>query len=123
MPHGLRYTEWAVQALAPLGLDLRQMVHICVLIFSHTKGLANDIAAESEQQQQDTGLTADEFMSTRAGDMAALNTPEKLPMLSALVRSDDFDLDVDELFEFGLQRLLDGREGWLAARGRRRFGR
>ena len=38
------------------------------------KGLANDIAAESEQQQ-DTGLTADEFMSTRAGDMAALNTP------------------------------------------------
>lgn len=70
MPHGLRYTEWALQALAPLGLDLRQMVHICVLIFSHTKGLAND-----------------------------------------------FDLDLDELFEFGLQRLLDGREGWLAARG------
>lgn len=56
-------------------------------------------------------------MSTRAGDMAALITPEKLPMLSALVRSDDFDLDLDELFEFGLQRLLDGREGWLAARG------
>lgn len=123
MPHGLRYTEWALHALAPLGLDLRQMVHICVLIFSHTNGLANDIAAESEQQQQDTGLTADEFMSTRAGDMAALNTPEKLPMLSALVRSDDFDLDLDELFEFGLQRLLDGLEGWLAARGRRRFGR
>ena len=117
MPHGLRHTEWALQALAPLGLDLRQMVHICVLIFSHTKGLANDIAAESEQQQQDTGLTADEFMSTRAGDMAALITPENLPMLSALVRSDDFDLDVDELFEFGLQRLLDGRAGWLAARG------
>ena len=46
------------------------MMHICVLIFSHTKGLANDIAAESEQQQ-DTGLTADEFMSTRAGDTAA----------------------------------------------------
>lgn len=116
MPHGLRYTEWALQALAPLGLDLRQMMHICVLIFSHTKGLANDIAAESEQQQ-DTGLTADEFMSTRAGDMAALITPENLPMLSALVRNDDFDLDLDELFEFGLQRLLDGREGWLAARG------
>ena len=122
MPHGLRYTEWALQALAPLGLDLRQMVHICVLIFSHTKGLANDIAAELEQQQ-DTGLTADEFMSTRAGDTAALITPENLPMLSALVRSDDFDLDVDELFEFGLQRLLDGREGWLAARGWWRFGR
>ena len=39
--------------------------------------------------------------------------------LSTLLKtgSDDFDLDLDELFEFGLQRLLDGLEGWLAARG------
>lgn len=37
-----------------------------------------------------------------------------LPLLASLVRSDDFDLDLDALFEFGLQRLLDGVESWIS---------
>ncbi len=115
VPNGFRYTEWGLRALAPLGLDMESMMYICVIVFSHVKGLAIDIAAEAEQQQ-DTGLTADEYMTTRTADVEAMVSPTELPLLASLVRTDDFDLDLDALFEFGLQRLLDGIEGWLARR-------
>ena len=115
VPNGFRYTEWGLRALAPLGLSMESMMHICVIVFSHVKGLAIDIASEAEQQQ-DTGLTADEYMTTRSTDIEAMVSPVDLPLLASLVRSDDFDLDLDALFEFGLQRLLDGIEVWLARR-------
>ena len=115
VPNGFRYTEWCLRALAPLGLSMEAMMYISVIVFSHVKGLAIDIASEAEQRQ-DTGLTADEYMTTRSTDIAAMVSPAELPMLASLVRSDDFDLDLDALFEFGLQRLLDGIEAWLARR-------
>lgn len=113
VPNGFRYTEWCLRALAPLGLSMESMMYITVIVFNHVKGMAVDNAAEAEQQQ-DTGLTADEYMTTRSTDVAAMVSPTELPLLASLVRSDDFDLDMDTLFEFGLQRLLDGIEGWLA---------
>lgn len=112
VPNGFRYTEWCLRALAPLGLSMETMMYISVIVFSHVKSLATDFAFETEQQQ-DTGLTADEYMTTRSTDIAALVSPTDLPLLASLVRSDDFDLDLEALFEFGLQRLLDGIESWL----------
>ncbi|KRA25501.1 hypothetical protein ASD65_14550 [Microbacterium sp. Root61] len=117
VPNGFRYTEWCLRALAPLGLSMEMMMYISVIVFSHVKGMAIDIASEAEQQQ-DTGLTADEYMTTRSTDIATMVSPAELPLLASLVRSDDFDLDLDALFEFGLQRLLDGIEGWLAREDR-----
>ena len=116
MPNGFRYTEWCLRALAPLGLSMESMMYITIIVFSHVKGMAIDIASEVEQQQ-DTGLTADQYMTMRSTDIEAMVSPVDLPMLASLVRSDDFDLDLDALFEFGLQRLLDGIEGWVARRG------
>ncbi|PRB10267.1 GntR family transcriptional regulator [Microbacterium sp. MYb62] len=112
VPNGFRYTEWCLRALEPLGLSMEAMMYISVIVFSHVKSLATDIAFEAEQRQ-DTGLTADEYMTTRSTDIAAMVSPTDLPLLASLVRSDDFDLDLDALFEFGLQRLLDGIESWL----------
>lgn len=112
VPNGFRYTEWCLRALAPLGLSMETMMYISVIVFSHVKSLATDIAFEAEQRQ-DTGLTADEYMTTRSTDIAEMVSPTDLPLLASLVRSDDFDLDLDALFEFGLQRLLDGIESWL----------
>jgi DNA-binding transcriptional regulator YhcF (GntR family) len=112
VPNGFRYTEWCLRALAPLDLSMEAMMYISVIVFSHVKALATDIAFEAEQQQ-DTGLTADEYMTTRSTDIAAMVSPSDLPLLASLVHSDDFDLDLDALFEFGLQRLLDGIESWL----------
>ena len=115
VPNGFRYTEWCLRALAPLGLNMESMMYITIIVFSHVKGMAIDIASEAEQQQ-DTGLTADQYMTMRSTDIEAMVSPADLPLLASLVRSDDFDLDLDALFEFGLQRLLDGIEGWLARR-------
>ncbi|MFJ6532526.1 TetR/AcrR family transcriptional regulator C-terminal domain-containing protein [Microbacterium sp. NPDC091662] len=113
VPNGFRYTEWCLRALAPLGLSMETMMYISVSVFSHVRALATDIAFEAEQRQ-DTGLTADEYMTTRSTDIAAMVSPADLPLLASLVRSDDFDLDLNALFEFGLQRLLDGIEGWVS---------
>lgn len=88
-------------------------MYISVILFSHVKSLATDVALETEHQQ-DTGLTADEYMNTRSTELAAMMSPTELPLLTSLVNADDFDLDLDALFEFGLQRLLDGIASWLA---------
>lgn len=113
VPNGFRYTEWCLQALAPLQLSMETMMYISVILFSHVKSLATDVALETEHQQ-DTGLTADEYMNTRSTELAAMMSPTELPLLTSLVNADDFDLDLDALFEFGLQRLLDGIASWLA---------
>jgi len=112
VPNGFRYTEWCLRALAPLGLSMESMMFVSVTVFSHVKGIAIDIALEAEQQQ-DTGLTADQYMTTRSSDIEAMVSPQELPLLASLVRADDFDLDLEALFEFGLQRLLDGIAGWV----------
>lgn len=122
VPNGFRYTEWCLRALAPLGLSMESMMFISVAVFSHAKGIAIDLAFEAEQRQ-DTGLTADEYMTTRSTDIEAMVSPLDLPLLASLVRSDDFDLDLDALFDFGLRRLLDGIEDWIERRAEGRDGR
>ncbi|MFE7195179.1 TetR/AcrR family transcriptional regulator C-terminal domain-containing protein [Microbacterium oxydans] len=121
VPNGFRYTEWCLRALEPLGLSMETMMHISVIVFSHVKSLATDIAFEAVQRQ-DTGLTADEYMTTRSTEVTAMISPVDLPLLASLVQSDDFDLDLDALFEFGLQRLLDGIETWISRGVSRRGG-
>jgi hypothetical protein len=73
--------------------------------------LALNIEAEA-QAEQDSGLTSDEYMQTQEHQFRALSA--EFPMLTKLIDS-DLDLDLDQLFEFGLGRLLDGLERHLAS--------
>jgi AcrR family transcriptional regulator len=114
IPNGMRHTEWALRALDGLGLTIQEMMHIHIALFSHVRGLALNLEAEA-QAEQDSGLTSDEWMQTQEHGFRTIASTGDFPLLSRLVDS-DMELDLDQLFEFGMGRLLDGFERYLAAR-------
>jgi AcrR family transcriptional regulator len=114
IPNGMRHTEWALRALDGLGLTIQEMMHVHMTLFSHVRGLALNLEAEA-QAEQDSGLTSDEWMQTQEHGFRVIAGTGDFPLLNRLVDS-DMELDLDQLFEFGLARLLDGLERHLAGR-------
>lgn len=114
IPNGMRHTEWALRALDGLGLPIQEMMQVHATLFSHVRGLALNFEAEA-QAEQETGLTSDEWMQTQEPGFRVLADVGDFPLLNRLVNS-EMELDLDQLFEFGLGRLLDGMERHLAER-------
>jgi DNA-binding transcriptional regulator YhcF (GntR family) len=112
--NGMRHTEWALRALDGLGLTEEQALHVHLTLFSHVRGLALSLEPEA-QAQQDTGLTNDEWMQTQENDFLAVLKGGDFPMVARMFTR-DIELDLDGLFEFGLARMLDGLERYLAGR-------
>jgi AcrR family transcriptional regulator len=112
IPNGMRHTEWALRALDGLGLTIQEMMHIHTTLFSHVRGLALNLEAEA-QAEQDSGLTSDEWMQTQEHGFRVIAGTGDFPLLNRLVNS-EMELDLDQLFEFGLGCLLDGLERHLA---------
>jgi len=115
IPNGMRHTEWALRALDGLGLTIQEMMHFHTTLVSHVRGLAFNLEAEA-QAEQDSGLTSDEWMETQEPGFRVIAGTGEFPLLNRLVDS-DLDFDIDQLFEFGLARLLDGLERYLTVEG------
>ncbi|WP_129843504.1 TetR/AcrR family transcriptional regulator C-terminal domain-containing protein [Streptomyces sp. RFCAC02] len=106
-PHAMRYTERVLNALSGLGLTAPQMLHVHLSLFGFVQGVA--MAAESESRAwQDTGMTADEWLAANEARAAAVQSTGDYPTLGALFELDEYTLDLTSLFEFGLDRMLDG---------------
>lgn len=113
-PNALKHTEWVLGALAPLGLTPGEMLRIHVLLFSYVRGIATNLEAEAEAQR-DTGMDSDEWMAAQRASMATtFGTGRFTNLLLGLTDDDDFEFDLEGLFEFGLGRLLDGLERYLS---------
>jgi AcrR family transcriptional regulator len=108
-PNALAHLEWIFGAFDEIGLDIGDRMYLHVMLFSYVRGLATALEPENEAAR-DTGMTSDEWMESQERQLVGLLGPETLPAIQSLVRHDEFDLDLDKLFEFGLARLLDGVE-------------
>ncbi len=109
LPNLLVHGEWALAAIDGLGLDPATMLHIHITVFSFVRGLAINIEWENEAEAT-TGVTDEEWMDAQTPAFDQLATSGRFPtfnkMLAAL--TDNFDLDLDLLFDLGLEALLDG---------------
>jgi AcrR family transcriptional regulator len=114
IPNGMRHTEWALRAMDGMGLTIQEMMHVHMTLFSHVRGLALNLEAEA-QAEQDSGLTSDEWMQTQEHGFRVIAGTGDFPLLNRLVDS-EMELELDQLFEFGLGRLLDGLERYLTGR-------
>ncbi|WP_055493028.1 TetR/AcrR family transcriptional regulator C-terminal domain-containing protein [Streptomyces sp. TP-A0356] len=104
-PHAMALGEWVMRALDGLGLDPVTMIHIHVTLAAHVRGIAVNLEAEAEALQQ-SGVDDEEWMAAHmAAKLATPQGAERFPLLAAVPER---SLDLDSLFEFGLQRLLDG---------------
>jgi AcrR family transcriptional regulator len=107
LPNAMAHTEWALRALAGHGLDLAAMLTAHVALFSYVRGIAINLEVEA-QARQDTGVTSAQWMAAQDGMFASIAASGRFPLLSRVAAVPDIDMDLDTLFEFGLQRMLDG---------------
>ncbi|WP_367047906.1 GntR family transcriptional regulator [Streptomyces sp. Je 1-332] len=114
-PHAMRYTERVLAALRGVGLTPYQMIHVHLALLGYAQGVTLAIELESHARQ-DTGMTPEEWMASNEARTEAIQTSGAYPVLSTLFGDDEFDLELGTLFEFGLQRFLDGVEALIAKR-------
>ena len=113
-PHAMAHTEWAMRALHGHGLPGHRLFLTAVTLANYVRGTAVNLEAEA-QAEQDTGLTDEQWMQRQQERFAAVLAGGDFPMLARYAIEPDADFGLDELMEFGLQRLLDGIDRLLAA--------
>ncbi|CAM5263642.1 GntR family transcriptional regulator [Streptomyces spiroverticillatus] len=106
-PHAMRYTEWVLHALSGQGLTPSQMMHVHLTLFGHAQGLAGTLEQEN-RARQDTGMTSEEWLATQEARAAEVQAAGGFPVLSSYFEQDGFELDLESLFTFGVERILDG---------------
>ncbi|ODU03923.1 MAG: GntR family transcriptional regulator [Pseudonocardia sp. SCN 72-86] len=106
IPSGLRYTEWMLGVLDGRGLDHRTAFTAHLTLFNYARGTAVNLEPERTAQAE-TGLDSDAWMEANVDSLHALLDSGGFPLFARMLE-DQYDLDLDELFEFGLQPLLDG---------------
>jgi len=114
VPNLLPHTDAVLRAVGSFGVDKSNALYAAISVFAFVRGVA--LAMESEAYaEQDTGLTADEWADRQGDQLAALISAGNLTAFRELLADDfDFDYDLDRLFEFGLELVLDGLEMRLA---------
>jgi AcrR family transcriptional regulator len=98
--------EWILASLDGHGLDTATMMSTHITLFTYVRGSAVHLEVEADAEAV-TGLNADEWMDTQVPSLRAMVEAGNLPTLARMI-DHQYDYDQDAVFEFGLQRLLDG---------------
>ncbi|WP_442790410.1 GntR family transcriptional regulator [Nonomuraea sp. NBC_01738] len=109
LPGQLAYGVWTLGALDGLGLDPITRMHVYGTIVNYVRGTAINIESEA-LAEQDTGMTSVQW------GQAKLSAERRL---IAQVAEPGAELDLESLFTFGLERLLDGLTLVITPRERR----
>ncbi|MFJ3727896.1 TetR/AcrR family transcriptional regulator C-terminal domain-containing protein [Streptomyces sp. NPDC090045] len=102
----LPYSEWILATLHAHGLDLQSAFTAHLMLLNYARGIAVNLETEREAEAH-SGLDSEEWMDTQEPALLAVLRTGRFPALSRLATA-GYDFDLDALFEFGLQRLLDG---------------
>lgn len=106
VPNAVHYTEWALATLDGHGLDLPTMFTTHITLINYVRGTAVNLEPEAEAEAL-TGMDNEQWMHTQQPALRALFATGRYPTFERFI-NERYDFDLDELFEFGLQRLLDG---------------
>jgi hypothetical protein len=98
--------EWILASLDGHGLDTATMMSTHITLFTFVRGSAQHLEVEADAEAM-TGLDADEWMDTQVPSLRSMVAAGNLPTLGRMLDT-TYDYDLDTVFEFGLQRLLDG---------------
>jgi AcrR family transcriptional regulator len=122
---GVAGMEWVLAALDGHGLDLATMMTTHITLFTYVRGTAMNLELEAAAEAA-TGLSSEEWMQAQEPALRPFMTPGRFPVFERLVAT-EYDFDLNAIFEFGLQRLLDGVavliDGQPAATGSQARGR
>jgi len=117
VPNMMAQTERVLRALDGLGLPMatrvREALTLHALVIAAALPLADEVEAE-----QETGVPLDRWWLARRSRADGLLAGGHFPLLATVPR--DATSDLDELFEYGLARHLDGFAALVQSRGRGR---
>jgi AcrR family transcriptional regulator len=109
-PNALAITDRVLNALEGTGLGMEDRLYVHITLFSFVRGVATAFEPEAEARRE-TGMTNDEWMDSQEEPLQELVSSGS-PLLRTALQN-DFDFDLDKLFEFGLTRMLDGLQAYL----------
>lgn len=116
LPSAIAQVEWQLRALDGLGLSQLDMIRAVSTLNSVVGGMALSRAMEVEGEQE-SGVDAEQRWATTVAGFADLVDSGRYPMFASLTIDEAAATDVDAIFEFGLQRQLDGLAAYVAASG------
>jgi AcrR family transcriptional regulator len=103
---GLPASELLLAALDDLGLDHQATFTAYITLVNYVRGTAMNLELEAEAEAA-TGVGNEEWLKAQEPQMRAILDPDVFPVFSRYV-SQEYDFSLDQLFEFGLGRILDG---------------
>jgi AcrR family transcriptional regulator len=103
---GLACAEWVLGALDGRGLDSSTMLTIHITLVNYVRGTAVNLELE-EDAQASSGLNSEDWLDTQGPALRAIVEAGPFPVFERVTAA-DYDFNLENLFEFGLQRLLDG---------------
>jgi DNA-binding transcriptional regulator YhcF (GntR family) len=106
MPSIVPLAEWSLSTLGAMGFGPHELLCAHINLFAHVRGMALARLAEA-QAEKDTGMSADDWMRHHDRGLRQWADSAGHPGLGHIIR-EPFDFDLDTVFEYGLQRLLDG---------------
>jgi len=106
-PRGMAKTEWLLRAVEGLSGDLPTMVRAVVAVTGYVQGMAMFLVNDMDAERR-TGLAKDQWWELNRERWRALATSGPYPILARIAAEDHEDVGLDEEFEFGLERMLDG---------------
>jgi AcrR family transcriptional regulator len=117
VPSVLPLAEWSLSTLRTMGFATHDMLCAHISLFAHVRGMGLARLTEA-QAEKDTGMPADEWMRHHDRALRQQAGSAGHPGLARVI-GEPFDFDLDTVFEYGLQRLLDGIDAQRRALGHR----
>lgn len=127
-PHGPNWLSWHeafLQAIAGTGLSPEDMMDMLSVVDGYVRG--NSDTAISLARARSRGISYEEWAQVVGADLARAIGDPRFPMLSAILSSESGGISstsslparagrprtLDECFDFGLERVLDGIQMYL----------
>jgi AcrR family transcriptional regulator len=116
MPNNLAVLDWGLREMRDLPLTDAEKMGTALLLSSYAR--AAGVVERDVRRSRETGAQPPQNGEALTAALAELVTPERFPDLAPLVASGGYADDEDEQddFAFGLERILDGIERYIAAR-------
>ncbi|MFI0737221.1 TetR/AcrR family transcriptional regulator C-terminal domain-containing protein [Streptomyces sp. NPDC021100] len=115
VPSALPFTEWVLGALDGRGLDAATVFSTHLTLVNYIRGTAVDIEAEQEAEDL-TGMDGDTWMDTQEPALRRILAGGRFPAMARFTAV-PYEFELDDVFEFGLRRFLDGVAALLAEAG------
>jgi AcrR family transcriptional regulator len=115
-PHSMAAYDAALRTVDGLGLTAHEMAAMAAMVSCYVQGTAR-VTVDFDVAARRSGISDEQWWGAQLPPMTAAFAQGRYPTMAAVYEAGAYDPDDDFFsFEFGLQRVLDGVESFVAAR-------